>query len=88
MAWSDRAVSQILSRAKAASGPGEDQHPRVAQIAQSVRHLLVHLDGEAVQPVGAVEGQAGDSVRVGEEDRVVSHLPAVAPPLPGGEGVG
>ena len=73
LAGRHRAVAQILPGAEAAAGAGQDQGPRVAETAKRVGHLLVHLDGEAVEPVGAVEGEAGDAGLQLELDGFVSH---------------
>ena len=69
----DRAIVQILSGAKAAAGAGQHQHSRLGQVGERVRHLLVHLDGEAVQPVGAVQGQAGNAALQLEVYTFISH---------------
>src|SRR3546814_14508291 len=67
-----RPVVQILPGAETTSRAGDDQHPRVAQFAERVRHLLVHPHGEAVEPVRAIEGEACDAVVETEEDGFVT----------------
>jgi hypothetical protein len=44
--------AQVLTGAEAASGAGQHQHPRLVELAERVGDLLVHLHGEAVEPVG------------------------------------
>ena len=60
LARRDGAVVEVLPGAKAAAGAGQDHHPRIAELAERVAQLAVHLRGEAVEPVGPVEGDAGD----------------------------
>src|SRR5688572_7281760 len=68
-----RSVVHILPCAESAARSGQHQHARIAEIAQRVAQLLVHLYGEAVQPVGAVQHNADDwAVRL-EVDGLVSH---------------
>ena len=55
------------------------RHARLAEIGERVGDLLVHLDGEAVQPVGAVEGEAGDAAFDLERDGFVSHGAPMTP---------
>ena len=81
------AVVEILPGAEAAARAGQDQAARVAEVRERVGDLLVHLDGEAVEPVRAVEREAGDAGLELEVDGFVSMTRAVTPPLPGGEGI-
>ena len=56
----DGAVVEILPGAKAAPGAGQHDDARIAEVGERVAQLVVHLRGEAVEPVGAVERDAGD----------------------------
>jgi hypothetical protein len=62
------AIAEILAGRKAAPGAGQHQHarwrrrPRVLDRVERHAQFGVHRVGEAVQLVGAVQGQAGDAV--------------------------
>src|SRR4029453_9257888 len=75
-----RPVIKLLPGAEAAPGAGQHQHARLVELAERVGDLLVHLDGEAVEPVRAVENEAGDAGLQLELDGFVSHGAALAPP--------
>ena len=64
LARRDRAVVEVLAGAEAAAGAGEDDDARVAEVRERVAQLLVHLRGEAVEPVGTVERDARDCAAV------------------------
>ena len=69
----DGAVVEVLPGAEAAPGAGEDDDARVGGGVERLGELGVHRAGEAVEPVGAVEGDAGDAVGEGEGDGVGGH---------------
>ncbi len=52
--------------------------PRIAEVGQRVAQLAVHLRGEAVEPVGAVERDPGDAALSLEVDGLVSHAAGLA----------
>jgi hypothetical protein len=69
-------VGEILAGAEGAPGAGEHQHARGLvglDAVERVTQLGVHLAGEAVQLVGAVQGQAGDARLDCELDVGVFH---------------
>ena len=73
LARRDRAVVEILPGAEAAPGAGQHHDARIAEVGERVAQLLVHLLGEAVQPVGAVERDPRDRPVRLEVDGLVSH---------------
>ena len=79
----DRAVVEVLPGAEAASRAGQHDDARIAEVGERVAQLLVHLRGEAVEPVGPVERDPGDRAVRLEVDGLVSH----AVPTSEGEGV-
>jgi hypothetical protein len=61
----DGAVVQVLAGAEAAAGAGQQQHAHGLvglELVQGVADFAVHGLGEAVQAVGAVQGEDGDAV--------------------------
>ena len=58
--------------ADAASRAGEHYDSGIAEPAERVAKLVVHLHGKAVEPVRTVEGDAGDRARL-EQDGLVFH---------------
>ena len=60
LARRDRAVVEVLPGAEAAAGAGQHDHARIAEAGERVAQFLVHLRGEAVEPVRAVERDTGD----------------------------
>src|SRR5688572_10196837 len=69
---------EVLAGAEAAAGAGQNHHPRIAERVERVAYLAVHLDVEAVEPVGAVERDPRDpGVRL-EVDGFVGHARGLA----------
>ena len=68
------AVVEVLPGAKAAPGAGQDDHARLGGGVERLRQFGVHRAREAVEPVGAVERDAGDVVGEGEADGFVGHV--------------
>ena len=61
----DGAIAEILAGAEAAAGAGEHQHARSAifrQATERIAHFAMHLDVEAVEPIGPVQRQPRDAV--------------------------
>ncbi len=55
---------EILTGAESAARAGEDQYAGIAggEPRQGLLHLAVHLDIEAVELVGSIQGQPGDAI--------------------------
>src|SRR5204863_2001344 len=71
-------VLPALAAAEPPPRAGQDQGPRALAPVHPVGHLLVHLDGEAVEAVGTVERQPGDPAFDGEEDGSIGHYRPLA----------
>ena len=88
MPRSDRTVVEILPGAEAAARAGEHHHARVAEVLQGIAELLVHLHGEAVESVRAVQCDADDRIASLEQDSlVIGHEPGPSRSLPTREGL-
>src|SRR4030095_536212 len=74
----NRAVIEVLPRAKSAAHAGQNDHPRVTEIAQRISKLGMHAPREAVQPIRAIERDPGDAVGAGKEDGFVGHCRCLA----------
>src|SRR3546814_20726221 len=61
-----RPVVQILPSAETTSRAGDDLHPRVAQLAERVRHLPVNPQDEAVEPLRATACEEGGAIFLNE----------------------
>ena len=68
----DGAIVQVLAGAKAAAGACKNDDPRAFRFVERRLQLGMHGAGEAVQPVGPVERDAGDAVRLIEHDGFVA----------------
>ena len=67
------AVIEVLAGAERPTGAGEDHHPRDLGLIERPPKLLVHVSGEAIEPVGTVERDPRDAALELEVDRVVIH---------------
>ncbi|MCY1541958.1 hypothetical protein D9M68_776770 [compost metagenome] len=70
------ALAQVLAGAEAAARAGQHQHARAFRFnaGQGVGHLAMHIGGEAVQFVGAVQRQARDAAGQVELNVLVGHV--------------
>jgi hypothetical protein len=69
-------VGEVLPSAEGAPGTAQHEHARGLvglDVIEGVTQLSVHLAGEAVELVGAVQRQAGDAVGDLEMDVLVLH---------------
>ena len=72
----DGRIGQVLAGAKAAAGAGDDDAPDVAVAGGGVERraqLGVHRPGEAVERLGAIEGQRPDAGLVAHPDERFFH---------------
>ena len=70
------AIIEVLARAESAARAGEDQYARSLigiDFRQRRRDFLVHLHGEAVEPVGPVEREARNTILDLEYDGLELH---------------
>src|SRR4029453_3527559 len=77
----DGAIVEVLSGAKAAARPGQDDNARIAQVTESVAQFAMHATREAVQAIRTVERDPRDSVRARNRNVLVAHAPLLARPL-------
>ena len=71
-------VAKVLAGAETAARASKHDHPRVADCLEHLAKLGVHLRGEAVEPVGPVERDAGNRPVQREVDGLVSHADRLA----------
>jgi len=80
----DRSIRQILAGAEAASGARQDEHTYGVVALDLIKRrsdLAVHLDGEAVEPVGPAERQACHAGRQIQLDCFEGHRTLLPPIL-------